>query len=115
MLQRSPKLSPLEYADPKIHYADQKKAPVTPLESSDPNSLHAKSCRINTSKKYGGEGVLRSFVFFLYLLYFLSFLLWCHASLAQQPVKTLQPRPANSAEARPLDADLADAKSRLER
>jgi tetratricopeptide (TPR) repeat protein len=115
MLQRSPKLSPLEYADPKIDYADQKKAPVSPLESADPNSPHAKSCRINTSKKYGGEGVLRSFVSFLYLLYFLSFLLLCHASLAQQPVKTLQPRPANSAEARPLDADLADAKSRLEK
>ena len=114
MLRRSPKLSPLEYADPEIEYVDQKKAPVTPLESADPNSPHAKSCRINTSKKYGGEGVLRSFVSFLYLPYFLSFLLLCHASLAQQPVKTLQPRPANSAEARPLDADLADAKSRLE-
>jgi tetratricopeptide (TPR) repeat protein len=107
MLQRSPKLSPLEYADPKIEYVAQKKAPVTPLESADPNSPHAKSCRINTSKKHGGEGVALSFFVFLFFCF-------CGASFAQQTIKTLQPRPANSAEARPLDADLADAKSRLE-
>jgi tetratricopeptide (TPR) repeat protein len=105
MLQHSPKLSPLEYADPKIEFADPKNAPVTPLESADTNSPHAKSCRINTSKKYRGEGVALSF---------LAFLLFCNASFAQQPVTTLQPQPANSAESRPVDAALADAKSRLE-
>src|SRR5260370_2401754 len=106
MLQRSPKLSPLEYADPKMESADPKNAPVTPLESADPNSLHAKSCKINTSKKHGGEGVA--------LFFFLVSFFFCPASFAQQTIKTLQPRPANSAESRPLDAALADAKSRLE-
>jgi tetratricopeptide (TPR) repeat protein len=107
MLQRWLKLSPLEYADPKIEYADQRNAPVTPLESADPKSLHAKSRRINTSKKYRGEGVALSFVAFLFVCF-------SHASFAQQPLKTSQPPPATSSESRPLDAALADAKSRLE-
>ncbi len=106
MLQRWLKLTPLESADPKIEYADPKNAPVTPLESADPNSPHAKSCRINTSKKYGGEGVALSFLALIFC--------FCPASFAPQPVKTLQPAPASSAGARPLDAALADAKSRLE-
>src|SRR5712664_2729338 len=106
MLQRRLKLTPLESADPKIEYADPKNAPVTPLESADPNSPHAKSCRINTSKKYGGEGVAPFF--------FLVSFFFCHASFAQQPLKTSQPPPATSSESRPLDAALADAKSRLE-
>jgi len=107
MLLRWPKLSPLEYADPKIEYADQRNAPVTPLESADPKSPHAKSCRINTSKKYRGEGVALSLVAFLFVCF-------SHASFAQQTSKTLQPAHASSSESRPLDAALADAKSRLE-
>jgi Flp pilus assembly protein TadD len=106
MLQRWLKLTPLESADPKIECADQENAPVTPLESADPNSPHAKSCRINTSKKYRGEGVA--------LFFFLVFSFLCNASFAQQSIKTLQPSPARSSESRPLDATLADAKSRLE-
>jgi Flp pilus assembly protein TadD len=107
MLQRWLKLTPLESADPKIECADQRNAPVTPLESADPKSLHAKSRRINTSKKYRGEGVALSFVTFLFVCF-------SHASFAQQPLKTSQPPPATSSESRPLDAALADAKSRLE-
>ncbi len=105
MLRRLLKLSPLESADPKIEYADPKNAPVTPLESADPNSPHAKSRRINTSKKYRGEGVALSFLACFFV---------CHASFAQQPVKTLQPQPASALESGPLDAALVDAKSRLE-
>jgi Flp pilus assembly protein TadD len=107
MLQRWLKLTPLESADPKIECADQKNAPVTPLESADPKSPHAKSRRINTSRKYRGEGVALSF--FACLFFCLS-----HASFAQQPIKTIPPAHASSSESRPLDADLADAKSRLE-
>src|SRR5258708_2143592 len=105
MLRRLLKLSPLEYADPKMESADPKNVPVTPLESADPNSLDSKSFRINTSKKYRGEGVALSFLACFFV---------CHASFAQQPVKTSQPQPASALESGPLDADLVDAKSRLE-
>ncbi len=108
MLQRSPKLSPLEYADPKMESADPKNAPVTPLESADPNSLHAKSCKINTSKKYRGEGGALSFLAFLFFCF-------CGASFAQQSIKTLEPTHLGSSDSRPLDAELVEAKSRLER
>ena len=108
MLQRLPKLSPLECADPKIEYADPKNAPVTPLESADPKSPHAKSRRINTSKKYRGEGVALSFFACLFFCF-------SHASFAQQPSKTSQPAHASSSESRPLDAELVEAKSRLEK
>src|SRR5260370_29612791 len=106
MLQRSPKLSPLEYADPKMESADPKNAPVTPLESADPNSLHAKSCKINTSKKDGGEGVA--------LFFFLVSFFFCPASFAQQTIKTLEPTHLGSSDSGPLDAELVEAKSRLE-
>jgi tetratricopeptide (TPR) repeat protein len=102
------RLSPLEYADPKIEYADPKNAPVTPLESADPKSPHAKPRRINTSKKYRGEGVALSFFACLFFCF-------SHASFAQQPIKTIPPAHASSSESRPLDADLGEAKSRLEK
>src|SRR5260370_17582953 len=107
MLHRSPKLSPLEYADPKIEYVAQKKAHVTPLESADPNSLHAKSCKINTSKKHGGEGGALSFLAFLFFCF-------CGASFAQQTIKTLEPTHSGSSDSGPLDAELVEAKSHLD-
>src|SRR5260370_38539366 len=108
MLQRSPKLSPLEYADPKMESADPKNAPVTPLESADPNSLHAKSCKINSSKKYRGEGAALSFLAFLFFCF-------CGASFAHQSIKRLQPTHLGSSDSRPLDAELGEPNSRLDR
>lgn len=70
--------------------------------------MDSNSRRINTSKKHrGATGAVSLLAFF--------FFCFCGPSFAQQSIKTLEPTRASSADPHPLDAELVEAKSRLER